>query len=293
MRSTYARALADLESYRPAHFNPALAANGGSLADRIGRLLGQSRSPSRVLPGTGIVLGAVLILIPAYGLFGQPAGNPPVFEVASVKLRPAASGPQTTNADDEHGAVHYSNVSLKACILSAWDIKPYQLEGLEGRAPERYDIEARAEHPASAAQLRAMLQPLLKERFKLRFHNEPREMPVYKLTVANAKLLHKVAEAEGGSEFTAGESARLDAEGMSMQRLSGFLSGFMDRPVFDATGTPGLFRFALEWRNGGRQTDKDDSISAAVERVGLKVERSKAIVPMMIVDHVETVPTGN
>ena len=40
---TYARALAELESYRPAHLGAAIAANGGSLSDRIARLLGQSR----------------------------------------------------------------------------------------------------------------------------------------------------------------------------------------------------------------------------------------------------------
>ncbi len=75
---TYARALAELESNRTAHFNPALAANGGSLADRIGRLLGQSRPAARTLPGPGVIASAVLLIIAAYGLFGQSAARPKV-----------------------------------------------------------------------------------------------------------------------------------------------------------------------------------------------------------------------
>ena len=43
---TYARALAELESARPAHLGAAMAATGGSLAHRIARLLGQPRPAS-------------------------------------------------------------------------------------------------------------------------------------------------------------------------------------------------------------------------------------------------------
>ena len=42
----YASALAEWESCRPDRLQAALAANGGSLADRIARLLGQSRPPA-------------------------------------------------------------------------------------------------------------------------------------------------------------------------------------------------------------------------------------------------------
>ena len=81
---TYARALAQLESYRPAHLSAALAANGGSLADRIARLLGQSRPAVRTGLGPGVVTVAVLLVTAAYGLFGQSDAHP-AFEVASIK----------------------------------------------------------------------------------------------------------------------------------------------------------------------------------------------------------------
>ena len=81
---TYARALAEMESARPAHFKAAMAANGGSLAHRIARLLGQSRPASPTLSGPGIMAAAMLLGITAFALFGQPAARPK-FEVASIK----------------------------------------------------------------------------------------------------------------------------------------------------------------------------------------------------------------
>jgi hypothetical protein len=80
----YALALAEMESARPAHLNAAIAANGGSLADRIGRLLGQSRPVSRTLPGPAVHVSAILLVIAAYGMFAQSADSPR-FEVASIK----------------------------------------------------------------------------------------------------------------------------------------------------------------------------------------------------------------
>lgn len=50
---TYARALAELESLRPAHASLAVAAAGGSLVNRIRRLLAPSERYAHALPGLG------------------------------------------------------------------------------------------------------------------------------------------------------------------------------------------------------------------------------------------------
>jgi len=85
---TYARALAQLESYRPAHLSAAMAANGGSLANRIARLPGQSRPVIRTGLGPGVITVAGLLVVAAYGLFGQSA-DPPRFAVVSIKRNPS------------------------------------------------------------------------------------------------------------------------------------------------------------------------------------------------------------
>ena len=59
---TYARALAELESARPAHFKAALAANDGSLVRRIRRLIDPAaHAPSR--PGAAWVLSVLLLVV--------------------------------------------------------------------------------------------------------------------------------------------------------------------------------------------------------------------------------------
>ena len=54
---TYARALAQLESYRPAHLSAAVAANGGSLPDRIAQVAGPVAASRPHRSGTGRLRG--------------------------------------------------------------------------------------------------------------------------------------------------------------------------------------------------------------------------------------------
>jgi beta-lactamase regulating signal transducer with metallopeptidase domain len=70
---TYARALAELESARPAHFKAALAANDGSLVRRIRRLIDPAaHAPSR--PGAAWVLSILLLV--AIGGVAMRAAQP-------------------------------------------------------------------------------------------------------------------------------------------------------------------------------------------------------------------------
>src|SRR5262249_9201212 len=80
----YAQALAELESSRRAALRVAMAATGGSLANRIARLLGASRPESRNAPAPAMAAGVVLAAVTTLAVFAQPAERPK-FEVASVK----------------------------------------------------------------------------------------------------------------------------------------------------------------------------------------------------------------
>jgi hypothetical protein len=67
----YAHALAELEARRPAH-RQALAANGGSLVDRIRRLLGQAPAVD-ALPGIGVVAAMSAVWLIGIGAAGAHA----------------------------------------------------------------------------------------------------------------------------------------------------------------------------------------------------------------------------
>ncbi|HXA65269.1 MAG TPA: M56 family metallopeptidase, partial [Bryobacteraceae bacterium] len=103
---TYARALAQLESFRPAHLTAAVTANGGSLPDRIARLLGQSRPAVRIGLGPGVLAVAILLMAATYGLFGQ-SGAGPAFQSVSIKRN-------TSNWNErfQHPWGLYTNASL-------------------------------------------------------------------------------------------------------------------------------------------------------------------------------------
>ncbi len=86
------------------------------------------------------------------------------------------------------------NTPLRWVIAMAYGV-PWDLEnqvilggpdfisgGMDASA--RFDIDAEADHPVTRAQLLAMLQTLLAERFQMKIHEEMRPLQVFELTVA-------------------------------------------------------------------------------------------------------------
>ncbi len=188
----YARALAQLESYRPAHMGAAVAANGGSLSDRIARLLGQPRPAVRSGLGPGVIAVAILLVGAAYGLLGQPDAHLS-FQSVSIKRN-------TSNWSDptQHAMSMRVNASLMLLIQFAYANHDNPMLGHSLPLPAsqvvggpawintlRYDIEAKPAANADLTQEWRMWQTLLADRFKLRLHRETRELPLYDLTIAS------------------------------------------------------------------------------------------------------------
>jgi hypothetical protein len=84
----YARALAELESMRPAHFKAAaLSANDGSLLRRIQRLVDPVAAHRPAGAGVALSLGALLLLgIAGVAVTGAQAQSPPVVNLDTVWL---------------------------------------------------------------------------------------------------------------------------------------------------------------------------------------------------------------
>jgi uncharacterized protein (TIGR03435 family) len=184
---TYALALVEIESSRPAHLHAAMAAHGGLLADRIARLLGQSRPVSRTLSGPAVIVSAILLMMAAYGMFGQSADSPR-FEVASIKLETSAV-PRHIVRPLPGGGLHTENASVRMLMQNAFALQSFQLAGGPGWIDsDGYDIDAKAAGSANQRQMWLMLQSLLEDRFKLKVHRETKELPVYALTAAKSGL---------------------------------------------------------------------------------------------------------
>lgn len=114
------------------------------------------------------------------------------FDVASVK--PSDPNVLGSNSDSDPGRITMQNVTLKRCIMRAYEIPDLQITGGPKWLDEsRYDIEARASYPAPYAELNQMLQTLLAERFRLKLHRETRMLQGYAIVVAKDGLKIKAS----------------------------------------------------------------------------------------------------
>ena len=94
----------------------------------------------------------------------------------------------------------YDFMSLRDLIANAYKLKAYQIAGpdwLMSMAAQRFDIAATIPEGASKDDAPAMLQALLKDRFKLAAHTDTQEHPVLALVVGKGgpKLKESTAAA--------------------------------------------------------------------------------------------------
>jgi uncharacterized protein (TIGR03435 family) len=266
---TYANALAEWESCRPDRLQAALAANGGSLADRIARLLGHSRPPARNGLGPGVFTISILLLAAAYGVFGQQAARPE-FQIASVKPNTATVHRGMMVLPQPGGRFTAENAPLLMIMQNAYAVQAYQVVGGPSWInSERYDIEAKPEGEVDRKQMWLMLQTLLADRFKLTLHREMRELPLYALSVTRSPKLTPPKEVgcvaltsdapppppgpgqagPCGRVVIAMSPAGLKMEGskVTMSELVRVLAMVMGRPVIDKTEFTAEFEVHLEF----------------------------------------------
>jgi uncharacterized protein (TIGR03435 family) len=261
------------------------------------------RALARTLLYTTVGL-ASLLLRPTPGL-AQPPPKVPPFDVESIK--PNHSGSGSTKMRTSHGRLTASNVTVRMLIRSAFHLKDVQISGGPGWLDtERYDIVAKTERAdISDDNLWSSLQPLLAERFKLRFHREIKQLPVYLLVIGKGgpRLMNHSGDDQPTMRFTAGSGkAKLEAAKTSMPRFADSLAGYIDRPILDNTQLRGEYDIKLEWAQDhpGESSPSmleslrqevgltGPSLFAAVqEQLGLKLQPTKGPVEILVVDGAE------
>jgi uncharacterized protein (TIGR03435 family) len=259
------------------------------------------------------------------------AQSAPQFEVASIKIAPALDGrgysvssrggPGTQ--DPTLFTCH--NWTLSGLIGRAFDLGVNELSGPDWMGSARFDMSAKIPDGATKEQFRQMLQSFLAERFKLACHREKKEVPAYNLVVTRngPKFKESVpvpppddADRPAGKpspikQDDAGypilppgrESTMAMTRGFATQRfgdetmahLAQNLAFQLAKPVIDATDLKGKYDFTLHWVADGVQDDAGgpNLFRAVQEQLGLKLESTKTIVDVLVVDHLEKTPTEN
>jgi uncharacterized protein (TIGR03435 family) len=230
------------------------------------------------------------------------AQTSPAFDVASVKANNSGTGIDRIRNDG--GTLFIENVSLKRLIDMAFEIPEWQnylISGPDWLDSKNFDVQARFPPDTTHAKSLQMLQRLLEERFGMVLHREPREFSVLALVPGKKKkegVTLRPAAAPGGAYKFRALNGHATGSSISMPMLAGRLSRpdfGLDRPVLDYTGLEGTFDLTLDWKpDGSAGSGSDASIFVAIEeQLGLKLERRKVSLDVLVIDRINKMPTAN
>jgi uncharacterized protein (TIGR03435 family) len=254
----------------------------------------------------------------------------PEFDVVSVKQDKSDTGMmRLMSKPDGYSA---TNVSAKLLIQVAYGIREDLISGAPGWADTtRFDFEAKVAgtdvedlKKLSPEQRRSMLQPALSDRFKLKVHNETKQLPVFELVLAKGGS--KLKDATPGDTYATGIKGpdgkghagtmrmgpgEVTGQGVPIATLVNLLATQLHQTVIDKTGLTGTYDLNLTWapdqesgpmfKAGDSSQQKadpaPDSTGASIftalqEQLGLKLQSAKGPVDTIVVDHIE-MPSEN
>ena len=281
----------------------------------------------------------LLVAMAALQAASQTPAQKPSFEVATIKPNPngyidlgngqrVLSGRTHCHGIDSNvvrgdliglpalGWCSVLNSTLKEMIDVAYTLRigpvrskvnQFVIGGPSWASTAAFDVEGKAEDPSTTTeqQLLMMLQTLLTERFKLKFHRETQELSGLVLTVS--KNGPKLKEAPAGEQpnFTMPGSASILSPSITgrdvpIGTLIDFLSQRLGRIVTDKTGLTGRYDFSMTWApnetelapNGARANAASGDqtspslMTALQEQLGLRLESAKGPVEVLVIDSV-------
>jgi uncharacterized protein (TIGR03435 family) len=258
----------------------------------------------------------------------------PAFDVVSIKPNASRDVRAMRLQVLPGGRLVATDLPLLSLIVFAYKVPINPSERLTGvpewAVQERYDIAAKAPEgavplalppPAFRARMRAMVQVLLADRFKMKVRHESRLMTVWELTVAkNGPKMTAAAipeeqcpslppDAQPCHQFNGGMGRGLHAKAVNMDDLAGYIENWTDHPVLDKTGLTGLYAMDTEgWipmnlppppignvpnpaarpnGDGDMSDPARPTIFNVLARLGLELKQDKAPVDCYIVEHIE------
>ncbi len=179
---------------------------------------------------------------------------------------------------------------------------------------DRFDVVAKGPPGAPPDTIRLMLQKVLVDRFHLVVHREQKVEKVYAMVVAKGGHKLKVTDGPGnpvcipsiGDDNVYHRDCHNMTMGQLAEQLASFAPRFFEgRPVVDATDLKGFWDFRLDWTplSGGlaglqpapgQEFDTGTTIFRTMEKnLGLRLEQREQTMPIVVIDRVDRVPTGN
>src|ERR1035437_7361672 len=252
----------------------------------------------------------VLAAIAAWAAWSQRPPRPE-FDVASLKPV-VLDGADTYTANlgmYRNGVLTQTNTTLAECIRFAYEITSDDLlsgpDWIKNKSV-RFDILAKTAPTTPRSEALLMLRTLLEDRFKLVLRREPRVLSYYALTAPNGAHKMKPAEEPPPEDEVTHWQGRIRDNRMTMLRLASLIARFTRTPVLDLTVLPGAFEVKLEWAPdnsvpaaaapgapAAEPADGPSIFEAVQKQLGLKLEKRKGPVDVLVVDHAEKTPLTN
>ncbi len=243
------------------------------------------------------------LAILASALLAQVPGITPKEQLSFVvaAIKPNTTGSRSSGTHTSSGEVRMDNISLKECVEEAYDVRDFSYSGPAWMESARFDINAKPPLGWNwRLQFGPMLQTLLKDRFKLEVHREERMMSAYALVQAKGGIkLHAVEDPQGGGSQDT-NNGRYRGHHVNMKGFADWLQRQLNQPVVDQTGLTGSYDIAFEFAreevhpNAEQPADSSlPSIYTVLANLGLKLSAEKLPIQVLVIDHMEKVPTEN
>jgi uncharacterized protein (TIGR03435 family) len=232
----------------------------------------------------------------------------PVFQVATIK---ASKPDETLRIQIVGHRFSTTGTSMIDILKYAYGVHASQItSGPEWIRTEKFDLLAdpETEQRPTSDVMKKMVQQLVAERFQFSFHRDRKELPVYAIVPGKTEPRLTKSKHDDPNVIPAvgfAPSGRLSAQNATLADFATFLQRYvLDRPVVDETGITGRYDVDLKWTpdespsggtgsgGTGRSQPEDAGgppglYTAFQEQLGLKLNATKAVVEVFVVDHVE------
>jgi uncharacterized protein (TIGR03435 family) len=221
----------------------------------------------------------------------------PPFEAVSIKpTQPGGPGGPGPFVSTSPGRLQ-ARGTLLFLIEFAHGIRSAQIEGGPGWVRnDRYDLTAVfPATPTPIVPAPATLQPVLADRFRLRTRRLLEDGDILALVVAGGGTKMKTPNRDD-EPSTQGAPGRLIATRITMRQLAAQLARMTGRPVEDRTGLSGEFNLTLTWSGEDHGPDPlnrpspgpdSPALSTALqEQLGLRIERARGSIEVLVIDSV-------
>jgi uncharacterized protein (TIGR03435 family) len=248
-------------------------------------------------------------------VYAQSNPAPLAFEVDDIKASKSDPGPGLRAQIQPGGRVVMRYATVMQLAISAYKMEADRISG--GPAwidSDRFDIIAKAPPNSSFEDILKMVQTLLAERFKLVIHHEMKSLPAFALEVGKKGPHLQPAVDPTGPKECKGANGRsvfyhVNCLNWTMsymaEHLPGFAPGYVTLPVVDLTGIKGAYDITFEFTPysqynaaiaKGANGDNDPPLVSFfdnLEKLGLKLEKSKQPLDTIVIDSVERLVIQN